>query len=203
MIKFLEHYLQKLQSKNDITVKELSTKLQKVYDPIARREYEDKMFEEWQDAKIMPVRMKHWNLNDIYDYNNQIYFDVAAIYLEDLTQNLSDYLSDPKNILVDSLYVTKMEEEYLLYVAQKHQEKNESNSRKLMERINDVQEILQNDAKADKNLVVKSHPLTVSLLNERRQKEEDAKCGICNSGEYEEHDLIVFCGFCGIAVHQS
>ena len=27
------------------------------------------------------------------------------------------------------------------------------------------------------------------------QKEEDAKCSICGSGDYEENDLIVFCGF--------
>lgn len=55
----------------------------------------------------------------------------------------------------------------------------------------------------DSNSLVKSHPLTASLLNDRRQKEEDAKCNICGSGDYEENDLIVFCGFCGIAVHQS
>lgn len=88
-------------------------------------------------------------------------------------------------------------------MAYKHQEKNEKNSKKLLQRITDVQEQLQNNTEADSNAIVKSHPLTASLLNERRQKEEDAKCHICGSGDYEENDLIVFCGFCGIAVHQS
>lgn len=33
--------------------------------------------------------------------------------------------------------------------------------------------------------------------------QEDAQCAICNSGEYEDEDLIVFCGNCNIPVHQS
>lgn len=37
----------------------------------------------------------------------------------------------------------------------------------------------------------------------RSLKDDDAKCLICNSGDYEEEDQIVFCEFCGISVHQS
>jgi hypothetical protein len=44
-----------------------------------------------------------------------------------------------------------------------------------LERISDVQEMLQNDACADHKKIMSSHPVTVSMLNERRQKEEDAK----------------------------
>src|SRR3569833_4528789 len=33
--------------------------------------------------------------------------------------------------------------------------------------------------------------------------QEDAQCSICNSGDYEDEDLIVFCGNCNIPVHQS
>ena len=32
------------------------------------------------------------------------------------------------------------------------------------------------------------------VTGERKLKDEDAKCQICNSGDYEEEDLIVFCG---------
>jgi len=78
-----------------------------------------------------------------------------------------------------------------------------NNSKKLLERISDIQQQLMEDVEADSNAIVKNHPLTKQLLNERRQKEEDAKCSICGSGDYEENDLIVFWGFWGIAVHQN
>ena len=32
--------------------------------------------------------------------------------------------------------------------------------------------------------------------------QEDAQCAICNNGDYEDEDLIVFCGACNIPVHQ-
>lgn len=131
--------------------------------------------QEWEDTGAIPDQIKLWSLEDINDLNNSIYYDVAAVYLEDLSQSLPDYFLDPKNLLVDCQYSTKLEERYLQHVAQKHQEKNESNSKKLQERITDVQEILRKDSEADKNLIVRSHPVTVSMLNERRQKEEDAK----------------------------
>lgn len=195
MVNFLERYLIKLRNKNDLIVKEMSTKLQETYNPVARREFENQLWAKYEENEEFPEDMKFWNLRNIDDFNNSIYFDVAAIYLEDLSQNLGDYLSDNKDLLVDSQYATKLEERYLAYVAQKHQEKNESHSKKLKERIMDVQHQFMQNAEVDKNMIIQSHPITVSLLNERRQKEEDAKCLICNSGDYEEHDMIVFCGF--------
>ena len=193
MIKFLERHYDKIKSKNDSLVHEMSQKLQNVYDPIQRRENEDEIWNEYHKTGMFPDnKMKLWNLKNMNDFENDIYNDVAAIYLEDCSQNLQDYVSDPKNLLVDTHYCTKMEEDYLRLVAQKHQEKNESHSKKLKERINDVQQIFQTNSDVDKNKIIQSHPVTVSLLNERRKKEEDAKCLICNSGDYEENDLIVF-----------
>ena len=37
----------------------------------------------------------------------------------------------------------------------------------------------------------------------RSLRDDDAKCQICNSGDYEEEDQIVFCDFCGVSVHQQ
>lgn len=176
MIKFLERYIVKVNEKNDVYVKELSQKLEKTYNPAIRRAYEVKKWQEYAQTSIIPESIKFWNMHHIHEYNSDIYFDVAAAFLEDCQLNLNDYMSDPKNLLVDTEYATKLEEEYLQYVAKKHQEKNESHSKKLQERIQDVQHILQNDVAADKTAIIQSHPVTVSLLNERRQKEEDAKC---------------------------
>jgi hypothetical protein len=203
LLNFCNKYLDKLEKKNSSFVNELSDKLKKAYDPVSRRVYENALFEKWEKTGECPAEMTHWNLQDIYKDNMEIYTDVAAIYLEDLQQHMSDYFGDKINLLIDSWYATKTEEKYLHYVAEKHQEKNEINSKQLLQRINDIQAQLQSDSNADSNAILKSHPLTISLLNERRQKEEDAKCSICGSGDYEENDLIVFCGFCGIAVHQG
>lgn len=203
LLNFCDKYLDKLEKKNTSFVHELSEKLKKAYDPVSRRAHEKTLIEQWEKTGECPAEITHWNLFDIYKENNEIFFDVAAIYLEDFQQHLPEYLEGKKNLLIDSWYATKMEEKYLQYVAEKHQEKNEINSKQLLQRINDIQEQLQKDSNADSNAILKSHPLTISLLNERRQKEEDAKCSICGSGDYEENDLIVFCGFCGIAVHQG
>jgi hypothetical protein len=35
------------------------------------------------------------------------------------------------------------------------------------------------------------------------REDQDAKCSVCNSGDYEEEDLIVFCDNCNLPVHQS
>lgn len=37
----------------------------------------------------------------------------------------------------------------------------------------------------------------------RTLAQDDAKCSICNNGDYEDEDMIVFCGNCNMAVHQS
>ena len=32
---------------------------------------------------------------------------------------------------------------------------------------------------------------------------EDARCDVCNDGDFEDNNLIVFCDGCDIAVHQQ
>lgn len=193
LISFCTRHLDRVKKKNNKFVTELSEKLQNTYDSNARRAHEVSLYEKWAETGKRPDGIHLWNLHDIYDNTNfKIYFDVAAKYLEDCQVHLPDYLAKQKNVLMDSWYCTKMEEEYLHYVAKKHQEKNEKNFIHLMQRINDVQRELQRNTHADGNALVKSHPLTTSFLNELRQKEEDAKCNICGSGDYEESDLIVF-----------
>lgn len=60
--------------------------------------------QKWEETGVRPSNIKLWNLHDIYDPSQTIYFDVAAILLEDSQRNLSDYLSNDKNILIDSWY---------------------------------------------------------------------------------------------------
>jgi hypothetical protein len=107
--------------------------------------------------------------------------------LEDCRDNLSKYLQNPRDVLVDTWYCTEMEKKYFHYVASKHQKKNEKNSAKLLERIKDIQKKLKEDTNLDSNSMVKLHPLTQQLTNQNRAKEEDAKCSICGSGEYDEN----------------
>lgn len=174
---------------------ELSVQLRNTYDPVKRREFEKNILKKWRETGEMPSENKLWNIHNLTDSDDSIYHDVAASFLEDCDKNLENYLQNTKNILMDTWYCTDMEDEYFHYVASKHQEKNEKNSQKLLQRITDIQKQLLGDSKADSNAMVKNHPLTKQLINERRQKEEDAKCNICGSGDYEENDLIVFCGF--------
>ena len=43
----------------------------------------------------------------------------------------------------------------------------------------------------------------LAQLQERRKKDEEVNCAICNCGDYENKNMIVFCDSCGIAVHQN
>ena len=203
MIKFWEKHLEDVSQDNKKYATELSQNLKVAYNPIKRREHEEKLKDEWTEKGIRPEAIKLWNILDMTKPDVSIYFDVAAAFLEDWDENLNGYLLKHKDILLDTWYWTNMEDKYFHYVASKHQEKNEINSQKLLKRISDIQKQINENVDADRHSIVKNHPLTKQLLNERRQKEEDAKCSIWGSGDYEENDLIVFWGFWGIAVHQN
>lgn len=192
MISFCEKYLKEVSDDNQAYASGLSDKLKVAYDAGQRREKEDNFLKEWNETGVRPNSMKLWNILNIKDPDNSIYFDIAAAFLEDCKDHLGEYLSHQKNLLLDTWYCTNTEDKYFHYVASKHQEKNEINSLKLLERISDIQRQLTENNGADSNSIVKNHPLTKQLLNEQKQKEEDAKCSICGSGDYEENDLIVF-----------
>lgn len=83
MIEFCERYLEKVKKKNGNVMHDLSEKLQLTYDPNRRREIENKWQQEWIETGVKPEDVKLWNLHDIYDSNQSVYYDVAAAYLED------------------------------------------------------------------------------------------------------------------------
>ena len=43
----------------------------------------------------------------------------------------------------------------------------------------------------------------MSMQKRALVNQEDALCVICNNGDYEDEDMIVFCGNCNVPVHQS
>lgn len=83
MINFLEKYAEKVKSKNDTFIKEMSAKLEKTYDPVKRREFENSIWQKWSESGQFPPEMNFWNLHNMFDYSSTIYYDVAAIFLED------------------------------------------------------------------------------------------------------------------------
>lgn len=83
-----------------------------------------------------------------------------------------------------------------------NQDQNILSLLKKIENIDDSEQIRIDDELVQ--LLISNHQkFSSDFRKKKKNQEEDAKCAICNSGDYEENDLIIFCGFCEIPVHQS
>jgi len=71
-------------------------KLKKAYDPIGRREKENKLRQEWDGSGVRPEAIQLWSMRNVHDADGSIYFDIAAAYLEDCDENLNEYIADQK-----------------------------------------------------------------------------------------------------------
>lgn len=92
-------------------------------------------------------------------------------------ENKGQYQYDPDDILTDMKYRSSCMNLYKTWLIKKHEEKaSEANHNVLMSRIEE--ECLNNNP-------------------------DDIVCYICNDGDYEDNDLIVYCSLCQMTVHQN
>lgn len=76
------------------------------------------------------------------------------------------------------------------------QEKNDLNYTKILQQLETRQEDQSTIMFDDRLASLSAHKRGLVV-------QEDAQCAICNNGDYEDEDLIVFCGNCNIPVHQK
>lgn len=85
-------------------------------------------------------------------------------------------LSTEENILKDNLFENKVLQTWRAYLKKKHELNN-----------------LDPNKKTFNNFMEEMKSLT----------QDDIVCVICNDGDYEENDLIVYCSSCQLTVHQN
>jgi hypothetical protein len=96
---------------------------------------------------------------------------------------------DPDDILIDMKFQNAYTSEFQNYLIKKHEEKASVGS-------------YINDKDLDSNS--KHHHFILSRVEEEMNSNpDDIVCLVCNDGDYEDNDLIVYCSSCHMTVHQS
>ena len=82
---------------------------------------------------------------------------------------------DKDDILVDLRYKSKHSKDFEKYIIQKNEEMNEKKKEIILTRVDE----------------------------EKYNNPDDIVCLVCNDGDYEDNDLIVYCSKCQMTVHQN
>ena len=95
--------------------------------------------------------------------------------LTDNIVNSFDYAEyDPDDILIDMKYKSKYIKKFMDHIIKKHEENSGNNKDVILSRLDE----------------------------EKNHNPDDIVCLICNDGDYEDNDLIVYCSKCQMTVHQ-
>lgn len=119
---------------------------------------------------------------------------VDPAYARDVQENREWYLENSSEVLLNINYPSRAEKHFLRQLELWQQEKNDVNYRHILN-------LLQNETESLTPAADDSRWQQLSAHKRGLVVQEDAQCAICNNGDYEDEDLIVFCGVCNIPVH--
>ena len=103
-------------------------------------------------------------------------------------------MGNGNEVLLDINFPSRAEKEFLRQLELWQQDKNDVNYKNILKQLQQSNDLtLQDDVRY---LQLSAHKRGLAV-------QEDAQCAICNNGDYEDEDLIVFCGICNIPVHQK
>ena len=129
------------------------------------------------------------SLSKLNNSNNAL-FKRLTQELKENVGNLSlilgkEYFYDPDDVLNDLKYTHSNSKDFQRYLINKHEAKN----------------ISTNCTESEK----KSNSFILSRVEEEElnNNPDDIVCVVCNDGDYEDDDLIVYCSSCQMTVHQS
>jgi len=189
LIELVEKNLGKFENENMGMLRLISEKIKESYDLEKQTLRNNRLVETRQRSKVENggayAKEGVWT---VYSKDPTIATSYHPSFLKDLHGNYERYMNRDE-ILNDLCYESVQEKQFMAHMEKLHYSKTEAASMKLLETLN--------TDTSDMN----------SILNQRfhvdRTLDDDARCAICSSGEYEDNDNIVFCEFCGISVHQS
>ena len=123
---------------------------------------------------------------------------VDPFYVADLNTNRAWYKENQDEVLLNLNYPSKKEKVFLKHIELWQQAKNDARYRRILHQLETSHEEESTSKRLDLN---RYNSLTAAQRGLVVQ--EDAQCAICNNGDYEDEDLIVFCDVCNIPVHQK
>lgn len=146
------------------------------------------------DQKLDPEVYTYMNMDR---YNLNFLSSLEPIIVQDMYSNQEWYQENCNEILLNVGLPTKLEKDFLRHIEQVQQKKSDLKYRKILKNMEQKKEGTRGGE--GKEAITDHH-----AKGKRQQaNQEDAQCAICNNGDYEEEDMIVFCSFCSIPVHQA
>jgi len=111
----------------------------------------------------------------VSNYSNSLHiYEKLKILTDNQTDNLSYKDYDPDDILIDMQFKSKFKKEFEEYIIKKHEKISENQNEIILSRTDE----------------------------EKNHNPDDIVCLVCNDGDYEDNNLIVYCSKCQMTVHQ-
>ena len=137
-----------------------------------------------------------------YDDNFLAYIEPA--FVQDLATNKEWYGENLSKFLLNINYPSKLQYEFLKELELAQQRRNDKRYQKILEQMKQIERRMETQ---DGQETVESRQWFDEQLKQFHQKQsilvqDDACCAICNNGDYDEDNEIVFCARCSIPVHQ-
>jgi hypothetical protein len=110
-----------------------------------------------------------------------------------MNDNQDWYKENCNEILLNVGLPTKLEKDFLRHIEQVQQKKSDLKYRKILKNLELRKDLsgVGKEAQTDHHSKGKRH----------QANQDDAQCAICNNGDYEDEDMIVFCSSCSIPAH--
>ncbi len=114
------------------------------------------------------------------------------------TENFYTY--DAEDVLVDMRLQNRFSKKFVEYLISKHEKEKVVKKSDMKEETTPGQELFLNGYSSPQK---KAKVILTRAEEEKTSNPDDVVCLICNDGDYEDNDLIVYCSSCHMTVHQN
>jgi hypothetical protein len=157
--------------------------------------------------------LKKWSVDDIINQLNRKLSKVSDLkdfYMTHLLSKLSQnnkylcsannhYSYDADDVLIDMKLKNPFSKKFIEFLISKH-EKDKVKTKGLEEDTCSQKELYIYGCSASQKL---RKVILTRAEEEQNSNPDDVVCLICNDGDYEDNDLIVYCSICQMTVHQN
>jgi len=173
MFNFIESKAPIKQISIDNLISNLSDKIDSIYN-INQERLSKTVIEIFNKSKI--IQMERKNLPEEQNTWDSLHTNCnLKILTDNSNENFSSKKYDIDDILIDMQFKSKIKREFEEYIIRKHEEISENQKEVILSRLDE----------------------------EKFHNPDDIVCLVCNDGDYEDNNLIVYCSKCLMTVHQQ
>lgn len=173
MVNYIESSVPKMQISIDNLISDVSEKINSINN-INQTKIANELVEVFSKSKTQSTEA-----NGLLEPSNAANPAQSKLNLKILTDSsIENYNSkeyDRENILIDMQFKSNFKKEFQDYIIRKHEEISESQNEVILSRSDE----------------------------EKNHNPDDIVCLVCNDGDYEDNNLIVYCSKCQMTVHQQ